>query len=55
MAKDHADAGVDTESLRDFAQWLFDVHGLRINSLSPRPYQSADEVHMMLTQPLAKL
>ena len=45
---------VDTESLGDFSEWLFDVHGPRINSLSPKAYESADELHMMLTQPLAK-
>lgn len=55
VSNDHTDANVDIESLGEFAKWLFDVHSARLNSLSPLPYQSADELHTMLMQPLAKI
>ena len=55
VAKDHDDAEVDVESLGDFAEWLFDEHGAKLNALSPLPFGSANDVHRMLAHPLAKL
>ena len=55
VAKDHDDAGVDPESLGDFAQFLYDVHGAKLNSLSPKQFESVAELHDMLRYPLAKL
>lgn len=52
VARDHADAGVDVGTLKDFA----DTRPLeRFNKLSPKPFKDADEIYAMITRPLAEM
>lgn len=52
VARDHADAGVDVATLREFAE----SRPLeRFNTLSPTPFTSADDVYSMLTRPVDQL
>ena len=55
VAKDHADAKVDTAALTDFAEWFFATHATKLNTLSPVPYAGPADVLSMLTRPLAEL
>lgn len=52
VAKDHKDANVDEAMLRDFAEYMYNQHGERMNSLSPKPFCSIDDFWNMLTLPL---
>lgn len=51
VSKDHGE-GVDLAKLKDFAAFLFDKHGERLNQLSPKPFSSAADIESMLTQPI---
>jgi len=55
VAKEHAEVGVTPTMLRDFADFLFDKHGTRLNQLSPAPFGSAQDILDMLTLPLEAL
>ena len=52
VAREHADAGVDVATLKEFCE----TRPLdRFNKLSPTPFANADELHVMLTRPLEQL
>jgi len=53
VAKDHADANVDEEMLREFAEFMYNQHGEKLNRLSPKPFCSAEDFLGMLTLPIA--
>lgn len=53
VAKDHADANVDEEMLREFAEYMYNQHGEKLNRLSPKPFCSAEDFLGMLTLPIA--
>ncbi len=53
VAKDHADANVDEEMLREFAEYMYNQHGEKLNRLSPKPFCSAEDFLGMITQPIA--
>jgi len=55
VAKDHADAKVDEEMLRDFAEYMYNQYGEKLNKLSPKSFCSAEEFFEMLTLPIASL
>jgi len=55
VTKEHADEGVTPDMLRDFADYMFDKHGARLNQLSPTPFESAKDILDMLTLPLESL
>jgi len=55
VAKDHADANVDEEMLREFAEYMYNQHGEKLNRLSPKPFCSAEDFLEMLTRPIATL
>ena len=57
VAKDHADANVnvDEEMLRDFAEYMYNQHGEKLNRLCPKPFCNAEEFLEMLTLPTAGL
>eukprot|EP00985_Skeletonema_marinoi_P016647 scaffold8993_cov207-Skeletonema_marinoi.AAC.3 len=55
VAKDHADAKVDEEMLRDFAEYMYNQHGEKLNKLSPKSFCNAEEFFEMLTLPIASL
>jgi alcohol dehydrogenase class IV len=55
VAKDHADAKVDEEMLRVFAEDMYNQHGARLNSLCPKPFGSAEDILGMFTLPIEKL
>lgn len=55
VAKEHAEVGVTPDMLRDFADFLFEEHGARLNQLSPAPFGSARDILDMLTLPLDAL
>mmetsp|Transcript_12486 Transcript_12486/g.17736 ORF Transcript_12486/g.17736 Transcript_12486/m.17736 type:complete len:405 (-) Transcript_12486:105-1319(-) len=52
VAKDHADTNVDNAMLKDFADFMYEKHGEKLNRLSPKPFESAEEFLDMLTLPL---
>ena len=52
LSRDHSDAGVDVETLREFAE----TRPLeRFNKLSPKPFKDSDDVYEMLTHPLDQI
>lgn len=53
VAKDHADANVDEQMLREFAEYMYNQHGEKLNRLSPKPFCSAEDFLGMLTLPIA--
>ena len=57
VAKDHADANVnvDEEMLRDFAEYMYNQHGEKLNRLCPKPFCNAEEFLEMLSLPTAGL
>ena len=55
VAKDHADAKVDEKMLRDFAEYMYNQYGEKLNKLSPKSFCSAEEFFEMLTLPIASL
>ena len=55
VLSEHAQAGVTEGMLRELADWLFENHAGRLNSLCPRSFQSADDIYGMMTKPLSDL
>lgn len=55
VTKEHADEGVTPEMLNDFADFMFEKHGARLNQLSPKPFESAKDILDMLTLPLDEI
>lgn len=55
VAKDHDNANVDDEMLRDFAEYMYSQHGEKLNRLCPKPFCNAEEFLEMLTLPTAGL
>ena len=55
VAKDHADANVSEAELRDFAEYMYNQSGERLNKLCPKPFSSAGDVFEMLNLPIASL
>jgi alcohol dehydrogenase class IV len=55
VSKNHADAGVTEDMLREFSKWEFAQHIDRINQLSPKRLESPDDIYGMLSTPLESL
>lgn len=55
VSKNHVDAGVSDDMLKEFSQWEFDNHLARINQLSPKELSSTDDIYGMLAKPLENL
>jgi alcohol dehydrogenase class IV len=55
VSKNHADAGVTDDMLREFSKWEFENHIDRINQLSPKELKSSDDIYGMLSAPLESL
>jgi alcohol dehydrogenase class IV len=55
VAKDHSDAQVDEEMLREFAEYMYSQHGEKLNRLCPKSFGSVEEFLDMLTLPIASL
>ncbi|KAL7499094.1 hypothetical protein ACHAWT_007605 [Skeletonema menzelii] len=52
VAKDHNDANVNEEMLRDFAEYMYNQSGERMNKLCPKPFSNAGDVFEMLALPI---
>ena len=55
VSVNHSDAGVTDEMLKEFSQWEFENNLARINQLSPKKLESADDIYAMLSEPLENL
>eukprot|EP00573_Skeletonema_grethae_P002838 CAMPEP_0201688558 /NCGR_PEP_ID=MMETSP0578-20130828/2308_1 /ASSEMBLY_ACC=CAM_ASM_000663 /TAXON_ID=267565 /ORGANISM="Skeletonema grethea, Strain CCMP 1804" /LENGTH=420 /DNA_ID=CAMNT_0048172921 /DNA_START=56 /DNA_END=1318 /DNA_ORIENTATION=+ len=55
VAKDHADAKVDDDMLRDFAEFMYSQYGGKMNKLCPKSFDTAGDVYEMLALPISSL
>lgn len=55
VAKEHADANVTPDMLLEFSNFMYDNHCARLNQLSPKPFESAQDILDMLALPLEEL
>jgi len=55
VAKDHADAKVDEEMLKDFAESMYNQYEGKMNKLCPKSFDTAGDVYEMLVLPIASL
>ncbi|KAL7478519.1 hypothetical protein ACHAW6_004282 [Cyclotella cf. meneghiniana] len=55
VSKNHIEENVTDEMLKEFSQWEFDNHIVRLNQLSPKEFKTAEDIYGMLTESLEKL
>ena len=55
VKNEHIQVDVTSEMLLEFTQWMFDNHNARYTVLSPRKFESAEDMYNMMTKPLKDL
>eukprot|EP00571_Detonula_confervacea_P007665 CAMPEP_0172321242 /NCGR_PEP_ID=MMETSP1058-20130122/42794_1 /TAXON_ID=83371 /ORGANISM="Detonula confervacea, Strain CCMP 353" /LENGTH=401 /DNA_ID=CAMNT_0013036695 /DNA_START=150 /DNA_END=1355 /DNA_ORIENTATION=- len=55
VSNEHAQVKVTDEMLKELTQWMFENNLERFNSLSPKEFESVEDIYGMMTKPLADL
>jgi len=55
VSHEHSTVGVSGDTLTDFMQWMFEGSLARYNTLSPKDFESVEDIRDMMTKPLEDL
>jgi len=55
VKNEHAQVGVTEEMLKEFTEWMWENAWSRYNALSPKDFESVEDMYGMLTKPLVDL
>jgi hypothetical protein len=55
VSNEHAQVKVTDEMLKELTQWMFENNLQRFNNLSPKEFESVEDIYGMMTKPLADL